>query len=428
MTPKRPAFLYLRALARLVLARRKPFVLGVTGTAGKTTACAAARRCLEAAFPGRVAPGGRNYNGEWGLPLTVLFAETPGRNPFAWLALAARAVRLAFFGKYPEYLVLEYGIDRPGEMADLLSVARPDAGALCGVSPNHAENFSSYAEYFAGKASMLAASRLKACDGEDSQLDGLPADIRYRRAGRGSGNLSARVEHSGAGLSFRLEREGEVSGIIRTEFFGSYNALPLMAGASLALLAGAPLDKVAEGLSGISPEPGRGRALAGLNGAKIVDGSYNGGPASVAAGLASLAEGAAGRPAVLLLGDMRELGEEERPAHLALVEKIAALAPESVVLVGPLMAAYVLPGLSAALPGKVRHFLSSRAAGDWVRRELLEKNPGCRIIFAKGSQNTVFLEEAVARLLADPRDAAKLCRSSPSWAAKKEKFFQSLPQ
>lgn len=425
MRPKRLAFAYLRALARFALAARRPFVVGMTGTAGKTTACAVAERCLEAAFPGRVDHTGRHYNGEWGLPLSVLGCRTPGRNPLAWLWLAAVAWRRRF--SIPDFLVLEYGVDRPGEMADLLSVVRPDAGLLLGVSPNHLMNFPSYADYFAEKAAILPGSRRTAISAHDPQLGGLAAEIRYGLEGDAGATLRAEgLRATAEGLEFRVVHGAESAGPVRVKFFGSYNALPLLAGVAAARLAGVSLLAAAKALEGLEPEEGRGTLLRGKGGATVVDGSYNGGYAAIVAGLASVREASAGRPCVLVLGDMRELGGETARLHGALVPEIVKTAPQAVALVGPLMAEHVLPTLERALPGRVRHFLSSREAGAWVRDDVLEKSPENRIIFVKGSQNTIFLEEAVPALLKDPADASRLCRRGAEWARKKDRFFSSL--
>lgn len=425
MHPKRFAFRYLRALARFCLGGRRPFVVGMTGTAGKTTACAAAERCLEAAYPGRVAHTGRHYNGEWGLPLSVLGVKTPGRNPFAWLGLAFAAVRRR--ASMPGFLVLEYGVDRPGEMADLLSVVRPDAGLVLGVSPNHLMNFPSYDGYFAEKVAILPGSRRTAVNAHDAQLAPYPAEIRYGLEGDPGATLTAQgIRATPEGLEFMVVHGPESAGPICVKFFGEYNVLPLLAGIAAARLAGVSLLTAVKALEGLEPEEGRGTLLPGKGGSMIVDGSYNGGYAAIVAGLTCVREAGAGRPSVLLLGDMRELGDETRRLHEALVPEIIKTAPQAVVLVGPLMGAHVLGKLESALPGRVRHFASSRKAGTWVAESLLEKKPESRIIFVKGSQNTIFLEEAIPAMLQDPADSSRLCRHSPEWARKKDDFFASL--
>jgi UDP-N-acetylmuramoyl-tripeptide--D-alanyl-D-alanine ligase len=48
------------------------------------------------------------------------------------------------------------------------------------------------------------------------------------------------------------------------------------------------------------------------------------------------------------------------------------------------------------------------------------------MIYVKGSQNTIFLEEAIEMLLLHPADTARLCRQTPEWKRKKEEFFRSL--
>lgn len=73
----------------------------------------------------------------------------------------------------------------------------------------------------------------------------------------------------------------------------------------------------------------------------------------------------------------------------------------------------------------VRHFVSARAAGIWVRDYVVQSDEQ-RLILAKGSQNTIFVEEAVEYLLANPDDVYHLPRQSSYWKSVKNTFFDSL--
>lgn len=87
-----------------------------------------------------------HYNGEFGLPLSIIGAKTGGKNPFRWIFILFLGFTRCVTS-YPKYLILEYGIDHPGEMDFLLSIAIPDIAIISSVSPNHLEQFVTFASY-----------------------------------------------------------------------------------------------------------------------------------------------------------------------------------------------------------------------------------------------------------------------------------------
>ena len=101
----------LQKLSRRVIRKHRPFIVGVTGTVGKTTATHFVYDFLHALYGDRVYKSPYNYNGEFGVPLTILLSESPYSNPFLWVWVFIRGIYLLFTSDYPRYLVLEYGID-----------------------------------------------------------------------------------------------------------------------------------------------------------------------------------------------------------------------------------------------------------------------------------------------------------------------------
>lgn len=71
---------------------------------------------------------------------------------------------------YPKYLVLEYGIDHPGEMDMLMSIAKPDIAVLLAISKNHVGNFSSYDAYVAEKLKIIEGSKCVIYNGDDAKI------------------------------------------------------------------------------------------------------------------------------------------------------------------------------------------------------------------------------------------------------------------
>src|SRR3990167_9687044 len=121
--------LALKLLAWAMLMRYRPAIVGITGSAGKTSAKFAAAAALKAERFARVAGG--NFNNELGLPLSILGNYTKISGFFFWPRVIARAIwKLLSKGSYPEIIILEYGVDRPGDMKKLLEIARPGTGVV----------------------------------------------------------------------------------------------------------------------------------------------------------------------------------------------------------------------------------------------------------------------------------------------------------
>ena len=108
----------LRDLAKICRNTYDGPVLGITGSNGKTTAKEMISRVLAQEYSVLSTPG--NYNNLWGLPLSVLQAED-----------------------HHDFWVLEHGMNRPGEIAELCEISRPTAGLITSIAEVHSVNFDS---------------------------------------------------------------------------------------------------------------------------------------------------------------------------------------------------------------------------------------------------------------------------------------------
>jgi hypothetical protein len=107
----------LASFSRRIIAKYKPKIVGITGSVGKTSAKEAVFLVVSQTFKARKSE--KNFNNEFGVPFTVLGVDSPGRSPVKWLGVILKAVSLVLFThKYPQVLVLEMGIDRPGVRCD----------------------------------------------------------------------------------------------------------------------------------------------------------------------------------------------------------------------------------------------------------------------------------------------------------------------
>ncbi len=335
-----------------------------------------------------------------------------------------------FDKKYPKYLVLEYGIDHPGEMASLLAVAKPDVGIVLNVSKNHVANFSSFDEY-AGEKILLADSCgrcvYNADDAviaqkisESAKARGVSFSARKKTADVHVRSVSTKID----GISFDV-CAGEICATASFPVVGSFQAYNLLPVFALGLEMGRDLHDIVTHLSDVHPQRGRGSILKGIKESVVIDGTYNGGFAAMMAGIDYVSQISDEYARVFYLGDMRELGPDSEEMHGEVAQAILATNPDAVVLVGDEMRKYVQGVLAEALPERVWRFSSSRIAGAKVR-EILVSLEKPAVVFAKGSQTNLYLEEGIKEFLFDLRDTEKLCRQSPRWMKIKANFFDTI--
>jgi UDP-N-acetylmuramoyl-tripeptide--D-alanyl-D-alanine ligase len=301
------------ALAAFARAWRDDYhgtVVGITGSNGKTTVKEMTGAILGAGGPCLVTQG--NLNNHIGVPLTLARLQPQHR-----------------------CAVIEMGANHRGEIAHLASIAQPDVGLVINAGPAHLEGFGGIEGVARGKGEMFEAL------GADGTAV-INADDRYAQYWRGLARAAGRVVTFGmrepadfvaSGLAERTADQGFVTEFdlkcplggrrVSIALSGEHNVMNALAAAAAAAAAGASLDAIADRLAAVRPVGGRLRMRAALNGARLIDDSYNANPGSVRAGLASLAK----LPGEhwLVLGEMRELGADSDRLHA----EMGALARES---------------------------------------------------------------------------------------------------
>jgi len=166
---------------------------------------------------------------------------------------------------------------------------------------------------------------------------------------------------------------------------------------------------------------GRSSLFKGINNSSIIDSSYN---ASLTATMTLLdlvdtLKKETGRPIVFVWGDMRELGHEAELEHVD-VAKHAVGIVDYLYLVGPLTRKHALPVLQVHDDTfkELRWFDTSHRVGEFLKDNL----PKDAIVLVKGSQNTIYLEDAITYILKDEGDKKKLCRQGTYWDLQKKQY------
>jgi len=313
----------LRALQRAAEAWRSQFAIplvAVAGSNGKTTTKELIATVLAGRGPCHATRG--TLNNHIGVPLTLLGLD----------ASHASAV-------------IEIGANHPGEVAELVVLARPTVGIVTNAGAEHLEGFGSLegvaraeGELFAGlepgataiiNADDAYAELWQTLSGAARRLRfGLVAEAEFRVAGTVRAAAPA-----GAVQEFELATPvGRVA--VRLELAGRHNVVNALGAAAAAHAAGADLAAIAEGLGRMRPVRGRLELKTARGGAVLIDDSYNANPSSLSAGLGVLA--AAGGERWLVLGDMAELGNASRDAHLAAAREARAAGVTRLFAIGSL--------------------------------------------------------------------------------------------
>jgi UDP-N-acetylmuramoyl-tripeptide--D-alanyl-D-alanine ligase len=296
-------------------------LIGVAGSNGKTTAKEMTAAILAQAGETLATRG--NLNNHIGVPLTLL-RLTPAHR----------------------FAVIEMGANRAGEVAALVTLARPSVGLITNAGAEHLEGFGSLEGVARAEGEMVAglSDAATAVINADDAFAGLwrrstlarvvTFGVRTR-ADFSASDVQATVGEAGFRTQFRLNAP-QGSAAIELALGGAHNVANALAAAAAAASAGATLEHIAAGLATVRAVPGRLQFKQTRGGAWLIDDSYNANPSSVRAAIEVLA-GLSGRK-WLVLGDMGELGEFATEAHSSIGEFARAQGIERLYASGALMA------------------------------------------------------------------------------------------
>lgn len=298
---------YRRQMLRTV---SNPLVIGITGSCGKTTVKEMTAAILERKWPeGENYPSGRvlktfgNFNNLIGLPLSLLPV-----------------------GVNEEAVVLEMGMNRPGEIKRLTEISDPDIACITNIHPAHLLGLHSIEGVARAKEELFAGCRkdvtlvINLDDPFIRQFSGEYKQKKICIAATNDGiDKGAQVWATDIALTdsgcarFVLHIEEEKADIV-LNVAGLHNVSNSLAAAAIAHLAGASISDIIEGLQDVRSVDKRMEMIVTKKGCSILNDTYNANPASMKAGLMTLGQFKTARK-VAILGDMLELGDISNEAH-----------------------------------------------------------------------------------------------------------------
>lgn len=407
----------LRALAVRVLERYHPVIIAVAGSVGKTSTRCAVTAAISKAFRARM--GAKNFNNEFGVPLTILGEKkTGGKNPFAWLMILGRGTWLAWGPKqvgYPNALVLEMATDHPGDIAYLTAMAPPDVAVVTAVAEEHTE-FLGDLDGVAKEEGMIVESLsedgVAILNADDPRVAAMRSRTKAKVIMYGmKGDVHAEnIETETAMGTFFTRFDLVVKDTRATATLsgcvGEGNVYAGLAAAAVGVAMGMKTEHIPFSLAAYAPPPGRLRPLPSANGALIIDDTYNSSPRAAELALQTLMKlPAPGTPRrIAVLGDMLELGALSESAHRRIGALAASLNVDGLICVGERSTALCEEAKTRGLPAaRIHHALDVREAAKWLEGELHVGD----VVLIKGSRG-MHMERAVKALMAEPERAKEL--------------------
>jgi UDP-N-acetylmuramoyl-tripeptide--D-alanyl-D-alanine ligase len=365
----------LAALQRLAHAVRRAWggrVIGVTGSAGKTTTKEAVAQVLSARF--KVLKSLGNLNNGFGLPLQLLKLEPEH-----------------------EVAVIEMGMNHAGEIAELAKIAEPNWAVVSNVAPVHMEFFP---EGIAGIArakyelvEALPADGLAVLNFDDTYVAsfgrGLGKRAVFYGLAEGAEVRAVHVAEVGAdGVVFTVEAHGEGASV-QLRMLGRHNVSNALAAIAVGLRSGMGLEECAAAAGEMRAGDKRGEVLE-WRGAMLINDCYNSNPLALDAMVDALMA-MPGERHIVVAGEMLELGEEAVALHAASGRRMAERGVTVVVGVRGVAEALV----SGARGGGVEALFlpDAEAVGEWMLANVRERD----VVLLKASRG-VRLERALEGL------------------------------
>ena len=300
----------LKSLGKAARFSTDALVVGVTGSVGKTSVKDMTKAVL--GQKGKVHASRNSYNNEIGVPLTLLNAPHD-----------------------PEFLVLEMGARREGNIAELCEIVYPDIGVITTVVESHTEVFGSIDSISNTKGEILDRLPPEGCAVLNADVEEVTRQSPRTRARTITFGHLGEIRATSAKFDENLKPSfllntpwGKAK--VKLNIAGEQMISNALASAAVGLVAGLSLDSVVEGLSNVELSPLRMEITKTPQGITVINDTYNANPTSMKAAINSLASLPCSGAKIAYLGVMAELGDRSSDAHLEVKEYAEELGVEVV--------------------------------------------------------------------------------------------------
>ena len=416
----------LRKLAWHRLQKFQGKVIAITGSIGKTSTKEAIFSVLNTKF--RVQRSAGSMNSEFGLPLTILEIESGFSSARLWAWLLLKAFWHSLSKMHSDILLVELGVDKPGDMDELTALVRPDIAVITNIAPVHMDEgqFNTLESIFEEKSKLayrISENGKVLLNIDNPFLKHLAKNLPKKRIltyGRDADKVdfsASGISQTIDGLAFRFNVFGRENSHfeVKTGILGKHNVYTLVPAIVIGLTLGMAPEEILQGINKFQLPPGRLNFVPAVKEAMFLDGSYNSSPEAVKAALETLAEIAGEKRKVAILGNMNELGENSKKMHEDIGEIIPATC-DVLVSVGAQARIFAQKAQEKGMPEKNIFTFKNVAEAIAGFGNILKEDD---LVLVKGSQNNVRLERLIKEFMRFPEEARDvLVRQEKEWALK----------
>lgn len=349
-------------------------VIGITGSVGKTLTQNAIASVLSQKF--KVVVGDENLDPTFRIPKTILSAKP-----------------------WHQKMILEYGVEHPGDMDHYLSIIKPKIAVVTAIAPTHLKYFNDIGGVFKEKVKLITSLPK---DGhailnfDDPQVVKMAemTNTRVRFYGQKAKD-GVKISHFSQNLKgskFRMHYNGQKAHVT-WKIIGRHQLLSAYAAATVGIVSGLTLKQIAKGLSQVKPPEHRLNLIVTKK-INIIDDTYNASPTAAYESLKTLLDLGEGKQKIAVFGEMKDLGNLAEEAHRDLGAKIAKSTVNIVVTIGKMAKVIAKAAKRNGFKGKIISAGSTQEAIDELKK-VITKNT---LILVKGSRHA-HLERIVSGLL-----------------------------
>ncbi|OGF20502.1 hypothetical protein A2316_01600 [Candidatus Falkowbacteria bacterium RIFOXYB2_FULL_38_15] len=413
-------------LAKKVLKKYKPEVIGITGSMGKTSAKEAVFAVLSSKF--KVRQNIKNYNNELGMPLSILDVESGNRSIVKWLKVIFKGISLILFKDkdYPQILILEMGADHPGDIKYLTDLAPCKIGVATGIGPAHLEFFESVDKIVKEKRVIISHLDSSGCailNHDDEKVYEMREKSKARVLTYGfDSEAGVRAQEDSIigdgieieGMKFKLSYNGSVVPVFIPGVLGRQHIYAALVATAVGVAYDMNLVEISESLKNYKAPKGRMNLIPGIKKTLIIDDSYNSSPipAEAALGVMKSINLPQDDKKFAILGDMLELGGFSEEGHRQVGRAVFANGIDFLITVGERSRDIGRSAIKEGMPEEVVfNFPTAEEAGLFAQSKIKQGD----LILVKGSQGAR-MEKVVKELMAEPLLAKDLLvRQGEEW-------------
>lgn len=349
-------------------------IVGIAGSVGKTLTQNSIYSVLTQKYP--TVAGEENLDPTFRIPKTILKTKP-----------------------WHRYMILEYGIEHPGEMDYYTSIAQPKYAVLTTLSEEHLKYFKSLEGAIEEESKFvknLPKNSYAILNTDDPRSQTIAKSTNATVVWYGShAKRGVKISHYTQNLhgsKYRLHYGGDIA-IVHTKIIGKHQLSSAYAAATVGILTGLTIKQIAKGLSNTIPPVHR-LNVKTTEHANIIDDTYNSSPQAVTGAVKTLQDLGKGKKKIIILGEMRDLGDYSLTAHERLGQIIAKTRINYLITVGKTATIISRAAKKGRFRGKIINVRNTKEAST-VLKPLISKKT---VVLVKGSRHE-HLERIVLALL-----------------------------